>query len=106
MTHNIERLYSDFVQASDVMVPNHVHVLQLEADICSLLAHERGGTFTANGTTWTLARVAIGKVRLNYFRVTTVRHPESLSDDWRGYSFKRPGIPTDILPTAAPLPAS
>jgi hypothetical protein len=102
MTPSIVRLYNDYVAASDAASRSmsddrhQARVYQIEADICSLLSREPGGTIIAECVCFKLYVVTIGDQRLSYFRAGAVVTERRVST--AGYSFARRR--TDISPPA------
>jgi hypothetical protein len=107
--HPLERLYSEYIEASDkVMRDNSLaraRVSQIEGDICTILSHQPGGIIVGN-VHFVRIVVEIGDQRLTYFKATMIT-PATLRGDEKTASAG--GFAThwgrrigDVLPVAAP----
>ncbi len=113
MTTAIERLYAEFLAATDraarfASAEYKAHVAQLEKEICDNLATQ-GGSVTVGNINWALIEVAIGKDRLHYFKVliSHERNPDAPvvpTAPGSGFSFARrqPDISDVVLPVSVP----
>ena len=89
----ILRLFDEWVAASDAAAAGRpgdpTLVARLEDEMCIQLERVGGG-ITLGQSTFTSFTVLIGKEKLHYFKVTTIREREhDVAADWTGYSFDR-----------------
>jgi len=101
MTHVVERLYNDFINASDAAAQNHQargRVLEIEKQLCTELAKEKG-TIVIRNLRFQLSVVLVGGVRYEYFRVLTER---AAADTDVEYRFPRRTEVPDVISVPDP----